>query len=552
MADLDVIEVTQPVVIIGSDSGGTETHPLAVNSEGAITSNRPVKTVTATFTGLSETLELDVSDGYATTIITADGIHTGSYFVEISMDGTTWRNPSIPLWSAASAEYGLDNTFVDGGIYYLDTTGIQKVRLNGDISSGTADITISAGEMVTGLLSQYSDFSATASGPIPSQTSGSGSLSNGSLPVILSVGDHKNFYLDITGTWTGSLTVQNNYTTAQTLKVRKIGSSNSLSSIVENGMYVIEPTLSETIEIVSGVATGTADIFYIATTNTHTDQSVWQAGTWNVGVTSSTLPTGAATEATLSTLNTKVPSGLTVTANKLEITGFVESAQYRDTFTRSSAGVIATSSLSEYRSLQFELQGTWSATVEFQASNDNTNWFNIFAVNENTTGLPVSSSTANGNFYTPLHWPFIRWNITSYTSGTVTVKIMATKANLGDISARHVNVTNTVTVQDGGSSITVDGSVSVIGGSSASVSSVSSSASSITLLSTNSSRKAFTLFNNSTQIAYVKFGTTASSTSFSIKMVAGAFYESPLNYYSGRIDAIWASADGSMEVTEIT
>lgn len=39
---------------------------------------------------------------------------------------------------------------------------------------------------------------------------------------------------------------------------------------------------------------------------TSLDVAAYQAGTWNVGVTSSALPTGAATEATLSTLNGKV------------------------------------------------------------------------------------------------------------------------------------------------------------------------------------------------------------------------------------------------------
>lgn len=48
-----------------------------------------------------------------------------------------------------------------------------------------------------------------------------------------------------------------------------------------------------------------------------------QSGTWNVNNVSGTvsLPTGAATESTLSTLNTKVPAGLTVTSTRLLVDG---------------------------------------------------------------------------------------------------------------------------------------------------------------------------------------------------------------------------------------
>ena len=53
------------------------------------------------------------------------------------------------------------------------------------------------------------------------------------------------------------------------------------------------------------------------------------------------------------------------------------------------------------------------------------------------------------------------------------------------------------------------------------------------------------------QILYVKFGTTASATSYTVKMVADAYYEVPFGY-TGRIDGIWASANGNARVTEMT
>lgn len=89
------------------------------------------------------------------------------------------------------------------------------------------------------------------------------------------------------------------------------------------------------------------------------------------------------------------------------------------------------------------------------------------------------------------------------------------------------------------------------------LSNVSASASSVTLLSSNTSRRQVFLVNDSTAICYVKFGTTASATDYTVQMAGSAnsqvamlILEEP-TIYTGRIDAIWASATGTMRVTEI-
>lgn len=80
--------------------------------------------------------------------------------------------------------------------------------------------------------------------------------------------------------------------------------------------------------------------------------------------------------------------------------------------------------------------------------------------------------------------------------------------------------------------------------------SVGSSATNVTLLAANTSRKGAILFNDSTQICYVRFAATATSSNFTYKMVPGATLEVPFGY-TGIIDGIWASANGNMRVTEI-
>lgn len=80
---------------------------------------------------------------------------------------------------------------------------------------------------------------------------------------------------------------------------------------------------------------------------------------------------------------------------------------------------------------------------------------------------------------------------------------------------------------------------------------VASSATSVTLLSSNALRRGFLFYNGSTSVANVLFGTTASATSFSVYMAPNATYEMVgVNVYSGRIDAIWTTANGNMQVTE--
>jgi hypothetical protein len=51
-------------------------------------------------------------------------------------------------------------------------------------------------------------------------------------------------------------------------------------------------------------------------------------------------------------------------------------------------------------------------------------------------------------------------------------------------------------------------------------------------------------------VLYVKFGATASTTSYTVQMAAGAYYEFPRPTYSGAVEGIWASATGSARVTE--
>lgn len=87
--------------------------------------------------------------------------------------------------------------------------------------------------------------------------------------------------------------------------------------------------------------------------------------------------------------------------------------------------------------------------------------------------------------------------------------------------------------------------------STATTTQVTSVATSTTVLAANANRLGATIYNDSTKKLFTKFGTTASATDFTILIDPGAYYEVPFNY-TGRIDGIWASANGAARVTEVT
>lgn len=129
----------------------------------------------------------------------------------------------------------------------------------------------------------------------------------------------------------------------------------------------------------------------------------------------------------------------------------------------------------------------------------------------------------------------------------VKVTLGADGTNDGDVSATNP--------------VPIDGTVSGSGtfttketrSSTATTSQVADTASSTTLLASNSDRLGATIENDSSATLYVKFGTTASTTDYTVKLVQNAYYEVPFNY-TGRIDGIWATdpGDGAARITELT
>jgi hypothetical protein len=73
------------------------------------------------------------------------------------------------------------------------------------------------------------------------------------------------------------------------------------------------------------------------------------------------------------------------------------------------------------------------------------------------------------------------------------------------------------------------------------------------LLAANANRLGATVYNAADRILYLVLGnTTASTSTYSLQIAAGGFYEVPYSF-TGQIRGIWASGgSGAAKITEIT
>jgi hypothetical protein len=79
-----------------------------------------------------------------------------------------------------------------------------------------------------------------------------------------------------------------------------------------------------------------------------------------------------------------------------------------------------------------------------------------------------------------------------------------------------------------------------------------STSTSTQLLASNSSRIMASFFNHdSANFIYLKWGTTASSSSYTLKLLPQGFYELPITVYTGAIHALADTASVIIRTTEI-
>jgi hypothetical protein len=132
---------------------------------------------------------------------------------------------------------------------------------------------------------------------------------------------------------------------------------------------------------------------------------------------------------------------------------------------------------------------------------------------------------------------------------------------VGDSSGAAVTATSAPGGSSRGLVVRVAGSVGVTQSGSfsvnlgrpgtATITSVAGSATNVLLLAGNSNRFGATIYNDSTSPLYIAFFAASSLSQFTVKVLAGGYYEVPFGF-TGDINGIWESATGDARITEMT
>ena len=100
---------------------------------------------------------------------------------------------------------------------------------------------------------------------------------------------------------------------------------------------------------------------------------------------------------------------------------------------------------------------------------------------------------------------------------------------------------------------TTSGTGATPASTSANLTSVNAATANTALLAANASRKAAYIYNNGGANLYLAYGNTASTIAFTVKIAAYGFFELPATpVWQGAISAIWDSASGSAQITEVS
>lgn len=367
-------------------------------------------------------------------------------------------------------------------------------------------------------------------------------------------------------------------------------SLNALSAYQPVTIVTVSGTPTVTVSGTPTVQLSGASVVSVSGT-TSVSGTVSQNGTWNINNITGTvsLPTGAATEATLSTLNGKVTAvntgavsgtvsinGIaavsgTVSQNGAWTTGRTwnlssASDTVSGTVTINGIPTVTANAGTNLNTsaLALESGGNLATLVSRTPSLGQATMTNsspvVIASNQST--LPVSG-TAQLTAGSALIGS-VNINGTATVSGTT--QLTAGSAIIGSLTANQsVNlsqIAGTTTSTGNGTAGTGVQRVAIasdntafnilnteVRSASATVSSVTSSATNVTCLASNSTRRKASFFNDSTSIAYLKMGATATSSDYSVQLASKQFYEIPTPVYTGQVDCIWSSANGSMKVT---
>jgi hypothetical protein len=195
-----------------------------------------------------------------------------------------------------------------------------------------------------------------------------------------------------------------------------------------------------------------------------------------------------------------------------------------------TAGSAASFAISTWTTGHILVTGSWTGTLVIETSMDGGTTWLVRRLHLDAISGPINSFTANFDGIVSLSsCTNVRVRSTAAWTGTATVKLLE--------SVNESIVYNFAAIQPATASTSA-------------ITQVAASVTSVVLKASNTSRLGLTIMNDSTSVLYVKFGATASTTSYTVKMTAGQYYEMPFGY-TGEVDGIWLSAAGNAYITEL-
>lgn len=188
-----------------------------------------------------------------------------------------------------------------------------------------------------------------------------------------------------------------------------------------------------------------------------------------------------------------------------------------------------------------------STTITWQGTSDpnqaiTSSWGFALVGNTTNSNANTVASGVTGNYYSPKVCKYFR--VSSNASGGNSATVYLTFHTVAPYP-----VTTGVQAAISG----VWGFESRAHTNAPTVAQVAASASNTTLKASNTNRRGLAVYNDADKALYLKLGTTASTTSFTVKIAAGGYYEIPqFPTYTGQVDGIWDTGPtGNAYVTEI-
>lgn len=385
--------------------------------------------------------------------------------------------------------------------------------------------------------------------------------------------NYNSFSLQVSGTWVGTLQVENSYdngTTWYRVVPQVRGVSNSALTITANGGFISEAAVATNVRIrATAWTSGTAVIAFMQSPsseivrvdnpirlydNNSSQQATIKPASTAPVATDTGLVTAESPNSPLftSTIRTKLANDIAPTTGTIT----------------TSTSTITTGQLSGVGSATVQFSGTFAGVnATFEGSVDNTSWVAIpalplaTATPTVTTTTGVIATTSLYNLSPLLGLQYVRVRATAFTSGTANVTIQPSAQFYGyNVNAivtsaptTAVSQSGTWTVQPGNTANTTPWLVAEQKSATAAITSVTAAVASTTVLAANANRKGMMLYNDSTAILYLAFAATASTTSYTLQVAAGGYYEMPIKpVYTGLLTGIWSAANGSVRVTELS